>query len=199
MTNTDNGVRFDIKGNGKPLRLSWTAPGGEGNAFLALARNGNGIIDDGKELFGNFTDQPKSDNPNGYAALAAFDLPENGGNGDGIIDKRDAIWPKLLLWIDENHDGVSQPNELHHLDDMGVHSLSLRYNEEPYVDRFGNQFRYKGRVNPLGQPYGDAVDRISYDVFFLGQPRRKSRPQLGKTDDLRHADAPKGVQPDACK
>src|SRR5438876_1340501 len=99
LTDTEGGVRFDIDGSGKPLRLSWTASG-KGNAFLALDRNGNGTIDNGKELFGNFTEQPASDDLNGYKALAVFDAPEHGGNGDGVIDNRDAVWPMLLLWTD---------------------------------------------------------------------------------------------------
>jgi hypothetical protein len=164
LTSQPNGVIFDIYGKGVPIKLSWTSASHR-NAFLALDRNGNGIIDSGKELFGNMTAQPPSDTPNGFLALAEFDKPENGGNGDGIIDKRDKIFPSLLLWIDTNHDGVSQPSELHHLAEMGVESIDLKYTESSRTDQFGNRFRYRGRV---GMTAARDVDRVIYDVFFVG-------------------------------
>lgn len=166
LTSANDGVLFDIEGGGNPVQLGWTAPN-SGNAFLALDRNRNGKIDDGTELFGNYTPQPPSDYPNGFLALAEFDKPENGGNGDGIIDKRDVVFSHLALWIDENHDGVSQPQELHSLPELGVYSLGLEYRDSRHTDQFGNGFFYKGRVNPEGQPSGDRTDRVMYDVFFV--------------------------------
>jgi hypothetical protein len=165
LTSAEDGVVFDISGHGHPVQMAWTAAS-SGNAFLALDRNHNGKIDNGKELFGNFTEQPKSDHPNGFLALAVFDTPEYGGNGDGIIDDRDAIFPHLLLWIDENHDGISQPNELHSLPELGIFSLALKYRESRYTDQYGNQFRYKSIINP-DPGDGESKDgRITYDVFF---------------------------------
>lgn len=166
LTSAAEGVKFDFFGNGNQLQLGWTAASSK-NAFLVLDRNQNGKIDNASEMFGNLTPQPKSHDPNGYAALAVFDDPASGGNGDGVIDAKDNVFSLLRLWIDANHDGISQPEELHTLPSLGVYSLNVKYKESRYTDEFGNQFRYKAKVNPNGQPAGDTVDRTSYDVFLV--------------------------------
>lgn len=165
LTSADAGVRFDIRGDGHPTQLAWTAPSSR-NAFLALDRNGNGTIDDGTELFGNFTAQPKSAHPNGFLALAEFDKPENGGNGDGILDENDAVFSHLVAWIDENHDGISQPNELHRLLAIGIYSINLNYKESRRTDEFGNVFRYRAKVNAADKNDQSAAGRMGYDVFL---------------------------------
>jgi hypothetical protein len=171
MTSVKDGVRFDIMDDGYPIKLAWTSAG-YGNAFLALDRNHNGKIDNGGELFGNHTAQPPSPNPNGFLALEEFDKPENGGNGDGIIDHNDAVFSQLLLWIDENHDGISQPNELHTLPELGVNSISLHYKEEPYYDKYGNWFHYRAAINPSPVDGQSHDGRWTYDVFFALAPMK---------------------------
>ena len=166
LTSAQNGVQFDISGTGKPIQIAWT-DGDTRNAFLVLDRDGNGRIDNGKEMFGNFTPQPPSAHPNGFLALAEFDKTVNGGNGDGIIDARDAIFGSLRLWADANHDGISQPNELHKLADAGVFSISLNYKEARRMDQFGNQFRYRGKINVTDQAEDNSsANQIAYDVFL---------------------------------
>lgn len=166
LTSAAGGVSFDISGTGKPKQMAWTAAGAM-NAFLCLP-DPNGQCDDGTDLFGNFTPQPPSNHPNGFAALAVYDQPANGGNGDGIIDSHDAIFSSLRLWIDANHDGISQPNEIYTLPALGVYSISLDYKLDQRTDQYGNVFRYRAQVNPGRAP--DGVGRMAYDVFFVTQP-----------------------------
>ncbi len=164
LTSAEDGVLFDMVGDRHPIQMAWTAAGST-NAFLALPKDGK--ITSGKELFGNFTPQPQSAHPNGFLALAVYDLPENGGNGDGDIDEKDEIFPSLRLWIDANHDGISQPEELHTLPELGVFSISLHYAESRRKDQYGNLFRYWSRIN-LIDPSEESSEAapIAYDVVF---------------------------------
>lgn len=161
LTDAKEGVMFDFLGDGNPVRTAWTSPGAE-NAFLVLPE-ADGLVHNGSQLFGNLTPQPPTNDPNGFAALAVYDLPANGGNGDGVIGGRDAIFASLRLWVDANHDGISQPNELFTLLSLGVNSISLTYKLNQRTDQNGNVFRYFAQINPGTASNGG---RIAYDVIF---------------------------------
>lgn len=109
-TGVDRGVAFDIDGDGTTDRTSFVSGG---DAFVALDRNGNGVIDSGRELFGD-----QNGDANGFLALAAYD-----GNGDRRIDAQDAVYSDLrLLRI-----GADGRQQLATLAEAGVRAIDLDY------------------------------------------------------------------------
>lgn len=162
LTSDTDGVLFDLDGDGIIDRVAWTAAGAD-EAFLWIDKNGNGVVDDGTELFGSAMAQ------NGFEALAAFDRRDSedvlwGGNGDGVIDANDRIWSHLRLWIDANHDGVSQPDEIFTLAEKGVVAIDLAYKWSGRRDAHDNEFRYRAAVTIEEQ--GHRVTGEAYDIFF---------------------------------
>jgi hypothetical protein len=155
LTGLDDPVRFDLDADGHIDTVSWTK-GGEALAFLAADRDGNGTIDDGGELFGNHT-LTSSGNPaaNGFEALRDFDT-----NRDGVVDARDTDWRRLLLWIDANHDGIAQPDEVHGIRDSIVTGIDLAYRRNGRQDSHGNTFGFEGRMHTR------SGDRACYDIYF---------------------------------
>jgi len=105
------GVNFDFYGVGEKQAVAW--PSGD-DAFLALDRNNDGMIDNGYELFGNVD----LGYPDGFAHLAELD-----SNADGAITAADAAFGQLVVWQDVNSDGVSQSAEMRSLADVGITAL----------------------------------------------------------------------------
>jgi len=163
LTNVQDGVDFDLDGCGRKERVSWTHANG-GAAFLFLDRNGDHVVNNGVELFGNFTSQlPSTTEPNGFLGVVYSNRIRRGPTDDGVINIQHELFSELRLWQDSNHNGISEPNELHTLRDAGIEDISLDLKESKHRDQFGNLFRYQADI------YGAGHRKIGtmYDVVLL--------------------------------
>jgi hypothetical protein len=116
--NASAGVSFDLAATGTKVNAGWI---GGGDGLLVQDVNGDGVINDGSELFGVGTTLANgSKATNGYEALGQLD-----SNGDGVIDAKDSSFSSLQVWVDGNADGISQADELKSLASLNITKLNL--------------------------------------------------------------------------
>ena len=163
-------VNFDIDNNGFKEATGWIS---KDDAFLAYDRNGNGIIDNGNELFGDKTvsvgayGYTGETAKNGFEALKAFDF-----NNDNIIDEKDKDFDKLLLWQDLNTNGLTEEGELKSLKEHNVKSIDLRY-KETQIDNNGNLIKQTSTVT-----FNDNTTTTADDVWFKVDLRYTEQPSI---------------------
>ena len=117
-SNGHDGALFDHDKNGIRTATGWV---GKDDGFLVYDRNGDGIVNNGGELFGDNTLLKNGERAaNGYQALADLD-----DNGDGKVDAADSAFANLRVWRDLNQDGISQEDELLTLNEAKVKALNL--------------------------------------------------------------------------
>jgi serine-aspartate repeat-containing protein C/D/E len=150
----DKGVEFDLLNNGTKNNVGWIS-GKDG--LLAVDNNGNGQIDNGKELFGGGVGD-------GFAKLDSFDT-----NRDGLVDANDKDFGSLKIWRDGNSNGVTDRGELQALSVFGINSLNVEhiaYDRAAQLDKQGNILGERGSVNTIN---GKSLDMV--DVYFqVGNP-----------------------------
>ena len=162
------GVYFDINADGVRDHMQWVRPGGD-EGFLAMDRSGNGLVDNGSELFGVGTplELEGRNAPNGFVGLAQYDMRELGGNDDGLITDADAIWPQLRIWVDADANGVATYSEMRSLKSYGITAIETIPKRHRYIDPAGNLIPLWAWAMQSGKP-GRA---LMVDVFFRMLPQ----------------------------
>lgn len=113
LVSLETGIKFDMTNDGIVDRTSWVGPH---DGLLALDRNHDGLINNQSELFGD-----NATSVDGFANLAQYDT-----NNDGRIDANDAVYKDIIVWRDENQDGISQPGEKLSLSDFNIVAINLK-------------------------------------------------------------------------
>ena len=142
-------ITFDLMNNGKQERIGWI---GQNAGLLALDVNGKNGIENGSELFGEYSVRVNESQKkgladanfiDGFSALAQYD-----SNFDGVIDAKDPVFKKLMVWVDKNHDGKSQASELKSLASLNIKAIELDFAKIGTVDKKklvnGNEIRLLG-------------------------------------------------------
>jgi hypothetical protein len=173
LTSAEDGVSFDLNDDGAAERVAWTEPKAE-IAFLAIDRDGDGMITSGKELFGNHTLPGIS---NGFDALIKMVRDSDNGIVTGSVNIENPLFARLLLWTDTNHNGVSEPSELVSVSEL-FSDIGLGYQIHNRVDGHGNRFAYRGwatvRTSPGRNRSRTPAEmktrgRIIYDVVLTSR------------------------------
>lgn len=155
-------VKFDLDGNKIAERTGWIK-GRRNVGLLALDLNNNGVIDDGTEMFGEGTRMAATGRraKDGYAALAQHDT-----NKDGLIDSKDEVFHKLVVWFDHNENGKTEKGEIVPLSQAGVTKVGLKYSYLKDEGRFvnGNELRMSAQF--WGPKQCGTGGCNSYDVYF---------------------------------
>jgi hypothetical protein len=163
-TGLDDPVHFWIDLQGRTEATAWTDPATE-EAFLWIDFDRDRVAQV-TELFGSRMRAPNGDyHAHGFDALMKFDRVEFGGDRDGQITHRDAVWPHLRLWVDRNHDAISQEREISGLSSHRIVALNLAHVEGETYDDHGNELYLSGSY--LIRAHGQSTEvRTMADVEF---------------------------------
>lgn len=138
-TSVEDGVSFDMDGDGMAEQTAWLK---KGSGFLVWDKNGDGMVNDGTEMFGEATvmsDGKRAEN--GVEALKDLDSDNN-----NIINQYDELWGELRIWHDENSNGKTEEGELSLLSDWDIQSISLDFAEINLKDEADNKILFESEV-----------------------------------------------------
>ena len=150
-------VKFDLDADGSKERTGWINPE---DGFLFVDLNRNGVVDSGKELFGEKSGFGPKEYNNGYEALKVFDT-----NNSGFVDAEDQYFKLIKVWFDHNSNGISEKSEIRTLNDLQITSFEVQPTSYQSKTGMGNYIPLTAKF--WGPEMCGDQGCHSYDVFFL--------------------------------
>ena len=159
LSSVEDGVQFDLDADGRPEQTAWTAKGAD-DAFVAMDVISTGKIENGRKLLGGLFGREV-----GFTTLQRLEEQTNpsGGRADGMISEGDGIYSTLILWVDSNHNGTAEGQELKSLTSAGVVRMFVGVVGIDERDDHGNVWRYRAQAlvkNQAGVPVATEVRSI---------------------------------------
>jgi len=186
LSSADDGVMFDLDGVGTAKKVAWTLPGSD-DSFLVLDSNGNGRIDDAREIVGSRFAAPSGGSVGTGANALAFPLqgypvgvdgrpiggsPKPLPKGIAVLNADDEAFAKLRLWNDVNHDGKTAPAELRSLPQANVVEILLGFQNYGWstapADNLGNRRLITGKFGVSAR--GMTFQRELAEVILAVKP-----------------------------
>ncbi len=149
-THHRNGSYFDHDADGFAEQTGWVQ---ENDGILVLDLNHNGIIENGREIFGHCISDKMQPDCGGLMLLNKYDK-----NSDGKIDQKDEIYSNLRVWLDFNGDGHCEPDELVTLETLKIMAIRLDYRELNQKDTSGNILIRVGQYESMDGSKGQIGD-----------------------------------------
>ena len=169
-------ARFDIDGDGRRQLLAWVGPD---DALLVYDRDGDRLITSRDEIaFRDYLAGARTD----LEGLAWFDQYAQGGNEDGVLDERDAMWGDFGVWRDADQDGETDAGELRMSGEGGLSSVNLHSDGIPRDA--GPDARVFGRGDfEVTDAEGNQISGDLYDVALrfvdeATEPRQPTRAEI---------------------
>jgi trimeric autotransporter adhesin len=75
------------------------------------------------------------------------------------------VFSQLVVWVDANHNGISEAGELKSLASVGIQAIHLEVHQSRRTDEYGNTFRYRVKLDANG-----SVGKWAVDVYLGSHP-----------------------------
>lgn len=167
---TDSSTEYDIDEDGFNETVSWP---NNNEAILVIDHDKDNTVSHVNEFsFARFAGPGKTD----LDGLRTFD-----SNNDEIIDIEDEVFEQLLIWNDQNLNGVSEQGELESFKNSGYSNIQLFLSDD--TKWYENDAKQFGSV-VINHAHNPEMNLTAYDVALYGTREGIKRHEFSKHESI---------------